>query len=189
MAAPPDDDSFDALSAAAELDEALTRAPSDLEAELVILRARVADLERGLAAADARADRAEEEIDRARARLARENERELAARSARVILDLLAVLDDLDRAVQAARAAGDASALLAGIELVQRKFLAALAAHGVVAVPAAGATFDPAVHEAVSVVPAASAADHDRVVAVLREGYRRGDELLRPAAVVVARAR
>lgn len=187
--ASPDDDSFDAVSAAAELDEALTRAPSDLEAELVMLRARVADLERGLAAADARADRAEEEIDRARERLAREAERELAARSGRVLLDLIAVLDDLDRAVQAARGGAEGSALLHGVELVQRKFRAALAAHGVTSIAALGARFDPALHEAISVVPATSAGDHERVVAVTREGYRRGDELLRPASVVVARAR
>jgi molecular chaperone GrpE len=189
MPAPTDDDPFDALSAAAELDEALTRAPSDLENELVILRARVADLERGLAAADARADRAEGEIARARERLRREADRELAARGGRVLLDFIGVLDDLDRAVATAREAGDGSPLLQGIELVRRRFLAALAAHGVTPLAAHGERFDPAVHEAVSVVRATSPADHDRVAAVVREGYRRGDELLRPAAVVVARAR
>src|SRR5215207_7339336 len=96
-----DDDRFDALSAAAELEEAMSRDRDGLDAELVILRARLADTERALAAAEARADRAELEISRARERLAREAERELAARSQKVLLDMIAVLDDLDRAAQA----------------------------------------------------------------------------------------
>jgi molecular chaperone GrpE len=188
MAAPSDDDPFDAASAVAELEEALTRPPSDLEAELVMLRARLADNERALAAAEARADHAEREIARAGERMAREAQRELAARSQRVLLDMIAVLDDLDRAAQAAHDAGDDSPLMHGIDLVRKSFRAALARHEVTAIAALGEPFDPALHEAVSVVPAAGAAGDNRVAAVLREGYRRGEELLRPASVVVAKA-
>jgi molecular chaperone GrpE len=151
----PDDGGFDALSAAAELEAAL-----------------------------AGASLAEDEIARARERLERDAGLEVERRTQAVLRDLLEVLDDVDRALEAARAAGDA--LLLGLELVQRRFLAVLAKHGVTPIAALGEPFDPAVHEAVSVLPAAGPEQAGRVVAVTRAGYRVGDTLLRPAGVVVA---
>jgi molecular chaperone GrpE len=156
----PREEDFDAVSAAAELEEALA----------------------------GETDRVAEEVARAEARLAREMARELGRRTREVLVDLLGVLDDLERALDQARRAGDGSPLRDGVELVERNFLAALGRHGVTRVAALGEPFDPALHEGVTVVPASSAAEHGRVVAVLRSGYRLGDELLRPAAVAVARA-
>ena len=76
------------------------------------------------------------------------------------------------------------------MELVQRKFLAALARHGVTPMEVApGARFDPAHHEAVGMVPAADAAADGTIVAVTTRGYLCGDEVLRPPAVVVAKRR
>jgi molecular chaperone GrpE len=185
---PKDDDTFDAVGAAAELDAALSGeapSPAALEADLVALRAELADTQRALAAAEARADRAEAQVARAGERLAREAERELARRSKQVLGDMIAVLDDLHRALAAD--ATDAAALRRGIEIVESGFRAALARHGVSAVAAEGEAFDPTLHEAVGVVPATEAVPDGRVAAVLRGGYRLGDELLRPAAVLVAK--
>jgi molecular chaperone GrpE len=151
----PDDDSFDALSAAAELEAALA----------------------------GEGDRLAEEIARAEERIAREGARELERRTRAVLLDMLGVLDDLERALAAAPREDP---LRAGVELVEKSFLAALGRHGVTRTAALGEPFDPAVHEAVSVVPSDPAQD-GRVVAVLRSGYRLGEELLRPASVVVGR--
>jgi len=53
---------------------------------------------------------------------------------------------------------------------------------------AAGEAFDPTVHEAIGTVPASSPDEDGRIVGVVREGYRIGDEVLRPAAVAVAKA-
>jgi len=116
----PDDDGFDALGAAAELDAILRGdgvSIEGLESELVVLRARLADTETALRAADARADRAEEEISRARERLARDAQLEIGRGKQRVLLDLIELLDDLDRALEA----GDGSPLRQGIELVRRR--------------------------------------------------------------------
>ena len=146
-------------------------------------QAAAAELEAALAG-DTLAD---EELARTQRRLAREADLEVGRRVQRVLLDLLDVLDDLDRAAEAARASHDA--MLQGIELVQRRFLAVLAKHGVTPVDALGEPFDPAVHEAVTAVPAASPEQAGRVVVVLRKGYRMGDSLLRPAGVVVAQNR
>jgi len=78
--------------------------------------------------------------------------------------------------------------LLEGLELVREHFRTKLGEHGVQRIAALGEPFDPTLHDGITVVPAASAADDGRVVAVLREGYRIGDEVLRPAGVVVGRA-
>jgi len=102
----------------------------------------------------------------------------------RVLLDLIELLDDLDRALEA----GDSSPLRQGIELVRRRFLAVLASHGVTPIVALGEPFDPAIHDAVSMLPAATREQAGRVIAVVRAGYRMGDAALRPAGVVVAKS-
>lgn len=160
----PDDPAFDALAAAAELDEALA----------------------GEAAAGD--DRLADEVAKIEARLARESERDLARRTRAVLVDLIAVLDDLERALAAGRREAQGTPLLAGIELVERNFLAALARHGVTRIEALGAPFDPALHEGVSLVPATGGTPPGRVVAVLRSGYRMGEELIRAATVVISAA-
>jgi molecular chaperone GrpE len=72
--------------------------------------------------------------------------------------------------------------------MVQRQFLGKLEALGVKRIDVAGAAFDPAVHEAVSTVPAQSPEHEGRVVGVIRHGYTIGADVLRPASVAVARA-
>ena len=87
---------------------------------------------------------------------------------------------------RAARAARDASeTLLRGVELVRDQFLAKLESFGVTRVPALGVPFDPQLHEAVSMAPVADPAQAGLVIAVVKEGYAIGEELLRPASVVV----
>lgn len=99
--------------------------------------------------------------------------------------DLLAVVDDLERALQ--HAGEESSALAAGVELVHRSLLAALAKHGVERIETKGKAFDPSEHEAVAVVEAANV-EENTVVEEHRAGYRMADRLLRPAMVAVARA-
>jgi molecular chaperone GrpE len=101
---------------------------------------------------------------------------------------MLEVLDNLDRAIASAQAAGTPdSALLQGVELVRRQFLAKLESLGVQRIESAGQPFDPSIHEAVTMVPAASGDQDGVVVGVIRPGYRIGDQVLRPAAVAVGK--
>lgn len=158
----------------------------------------VEELERKAADAETQAQEylakyraAAQEFEDARARMRKELAKD-AERSRRdVLVGLLEVVDNLDRAIAAARtapqraggAAGDA--LLQGVEMVQQQFLAKLDGFGVKRIEALGEAFDPALHEAVTTVPASDAASDGRVLGVITHGYRIGDDVLRPALVAV----
>jgi molecular chaperone GrpE len=72
--------------------------------------------------------------------------------------------------------------------MVREQFLARLEGFGVARIAALGEAFDPACHEAATTVPVAEANQHDRVVGVIRQGYRIGGDVLRPAIVAVGQA-
>jgi molecular chaperone GrpE len=155
----------------------------------------VEELERQLAEKDRQVQeyigkyrQAASEFEEARLRLRREISKDIERGRREIIADLLEVLDNLDRAIEAPNAGASPAALLQGVELVRRQFLAKLEGLGVRSIDAEGQHFDPAVHEAVSVVPVTNRADDGRVVGVVRRGYRINDDVLRPAAVAVAKA-
>jgi len=108
----------------------------------------------------------------------------------RVIGRFVDVLDDFNRAVADKPSdMSDATALAqwaAGVGLIQRKLQAILDAEGVERIPAEGKPFDPALHEAVT---HEDSPEHQpgQVIAVLRQGYRIGDKIIRPALVRVAK--
>ncbi len=131
--------------------------------------------------------RAMEDLDQVRARLRRDAAREVERARRAVLGALLEVVDNLDRAIDAARESGDVGTLLQGVDLVRQQFLAKLAALGVTRVPALGAPFDATQHEAISTMPVADPAQDGIVVQVAKEGYVIGDDVLRPASVVVGR--
>lgn len=112
-----------------------------------------------------------------------EEERSEAARfaSASLVINLLPLLDDLDRALHNIDATLAGLTWVDGIRLIQRKFAAVLEVAGVQEIAADGETFDPAVHEAVSQAPG----EEGKVVAVVQKGYRLGDRVIRPAMVIV----
>ena len=100
-------------------------------------------------------------------------------------MSFLEVLDNLDRALEAA---GDRAAdpFVQGVSLVRQQFLGTLEQMGVKRVDPLGTPFDPALHEAVSSVPAPAGTAPNTVIGVIRPGYLIGDEVLRPAAVAVS---
>jgi molecular chaperone GrpE len=106
----------------------------------------------------------------------------------RVAAELLPALDDFERALAHAEAEeGDAEHhLTAGIRLVQQKMLEALRRTGIEQFSPKGEAFDPHQHEAVAQQPAADGTLPGTVVEVVQNGYRLGDDVLRPARVVVA---
>jgi molecular chaperone GrpE len=154
----------------------------------------VEDLERQLAEKDriaqefiAKYRQAAAEFEESRVRLRREIGKDVERGRREILADLLDVLDNLDRALDAARQSPSPEALLQGVEMVQRQFVAKLEGLGVKRIDVTGASFDPAVHEAVSTVPAQSSDQDGRVVGVIRHGYTIGDDVLRPASVAVAK--
>src|SRR5919198_2133322 len=128
------------------------------------------------------------EFDESRLRLRREISKDIERGRREILADLLEVVDNLDRAIDSARQAASADALLQGVEMVRRQFLSKLEGFGVKRIALEGERFDPLKHEAVSTVPAASADDDGRVVGVIRHGYTIGADVLRPASVAVAKA-
>lgn len=155
----------------------------------------VEELERKLADSEKQAQeylgkyrQASQEFEVARARMRKELAKD-AERSRRdVLASLLEVVDNLDRAIDAAKKTNDAAdPLLQGVELVRQQFLSKLEGFGVTRIPTEGAMFDPLVHEAVTTVPGDETAD-GRIAGVIAQGYRIGDEVLRPALVAVVKA-
>ncbi|HWA54437.1 MAG TPA: nucleotide exchange factor GrpE [Solirubrobacterales bacterium] len=107
---------------------------------------------------------------------------------AAVIREVVPVLDDLERAIQAAGLdpEGDSEDALAhGVLLVFRSLRDSLGRNGVVAVDPKGEKFDPMAHEALSTLPA-EGVESGTVVEVMQKGYRLGEQLIRPARVVVS---
>jgi molecular chaperone GrpE len=125
------------------------------------------------------------EFESARLRARREVGKEIERGKRTLLLDLLDVVDNLDRAIASASASDAAGPLLAGVRMVREQFATRLEAHGVKEIASVGALFDPMLHEAVTVVPVTADDDADRIVGVIRRGYRIGDDVLRPAQVAV----
>ena len=125
------------------------------------------------------------EFDNYRKRAARDQDALVARAHERLVKELLPVLDDLGRALEAA-AEHEEAKLEEGVRLVHRELVDALGREGLVEIETDG-RFDPHVHEALSSQP--SEAEEGSVIDVLQRGYRLGDRVLRPARVVVAAPR
>ena len=122
------------------------------------------------------------EFDNYRKRVAREQEQLAVRASERLVKQLLPMLDDLERAVEAAVEHGETK-VADGVRLVQRSLGDLLVREGLTEVEAEGA-FDPHTQEALLTQP--SDAPDGHVIQVLQKGYRLGDHVLRPARVVVS---
>ena len=126
--------------------------------------------------------RAAADLENFRKRAARERDSYVTFANERLVAELLPILDDLERALQAA-AGHEEARLEEGVELVHRELAALLQRHGVKAIETGG-MFDPHVHEALVSQP--SEADEGSVLDVIQKGYTIGDRVVRPARVIVA---
>lgn len=163
---------------------------SEVDADPVaVLEARVVELEQEKKETYDRLLRATADLDnfRKRARRDVDDARVEARRS--VLVDMLPVVDNLERAVEHAAKADQVSAesILEGVKLVLRQFVQAFERSEVTAFDSVGTPFDPNLHEAVGQI---ETNDHPpgAVATELQRGYKIGERLLRAAMVVVARA-
>jgi molecular chaperone GrpE len=124
------------------------------------------------------------EFDNFRKRSAREQSALIERANERLVKELLPVLDDLGRALEAAEE-HEGAKLEEGVRLVHRALADLLTKEGLAEIDTDG-KFDPHVHEALLSQP--SDAEEGRVIEVVQKGYRLGDKVLRPARVVVAAA-
>lgn len=157
----------------------------DLEREVERLREALEAKSREADATRDRYVRTIAEFDNYRKRATREREETVRFAGESLVRELLPVLDNFERALQAARQDPAAAAVTAGVELIQRELLRVLERAGVTPFSAVGATFDPERHEAIARVPAAGRPDMT-VVDETSRGYLLHGRVLRPAQVTVA---
>jgi molecular chaperone GrpE len=151
-----------------------------------------------LAAVRAKLDATEKELnnyklkladfDNARKRLLRDAEIERKYAIEPLARDLLAALDNLDRALDAAKRAGDNGPLATGVSATATQLLEALKRHGITRIECGpGTVFDTSFHQAVQMQPSTEFAPGE-VVQVLQNGFMIHDRVLRPTTVIVASA-
>jgi molecular chaperone GrpE len=148
-------------------------------------------LRQELSDANDRLLRAQAELDNVRKRAQREVAEQRKYGALPLLRDLVGVLDNLQRALQAARSDGadgagrESSELSAGVEMVANEMQRVLAQHDCLPVPGAGAAFDPNVHEALAQQPSQEYPS-GTVMLVHQVGYRLHDRVVRPAQVIVS---
>jgi len=126
------------------------------------------------------------EFDNFRKRIERERQSLSEAVAADLIVELLPLVDDLERALQAEAGTEGAEGYRRGVELIHRQLLDTLRKRGVRPIDAVGAPFDPHYHQAVAHEPVEGRSDGE-IIEEFRRGYMLGDRLLRPSMVKVAK--
>jgi molecular chaperone GrpE (heat shock protein) len=133
--------------------------------------------------------RALHELEAAKARVERDATRVQDEMRHGLVLQLLPVLDNLDRTIAAAEQNRDAPTVVEGARLVRRQTIQVIEGYGVRRIDARGQRFDPEIHEAISVVAVGDPRLDYKDVDQIDPGYAMGERLLRPAKVVVGRSR
>ena len=169
------------------MSDELTETPIDEEVEESEPEGPAPDpLETALAERDAYLDlaqRVQADFENYRKRAARDQERLVAHAHERLVRELLPILDDLERALEAAERHEEAQ-LVEGVKLVEQSLRNALRKEGLLEIETDG-QFDPHIHEALLAQPSDSA-ESGAVLEVVQRGYRVGDRVVRPAKVIVA---
>lgn len=128
--------------------------------------------------------RTKAEFENYRKRAQRERQDLIKRANEQLILQLLSVMDNMERALAAADKKHDYVSLAKGVELIYNEFQAILNAQGLRRIESAGKMFDPHYHEAVGTETKEELEDN-QIVDVLREGYLLRDKVIRPAMVRV----
>jgi molecular chaperone GrpE len=132
-----------------------------------------------------RALRSQAELENYRKRMRKEMDDERRYAQLPLLSDLLPVLDNVSRAIQAAEKSADASGLLAGFKMVSQQLENVLARHHCRRIDALHKPFDPHLHAAIMQQPSSEYAPNT-VVQVAQEGYQLHDRVLRPSQVIVS---
>ncbi|HEY3267112.1 MAG TPA: nucleotide exchange factor GrpE [Armatimonadota bacterium] len=144
------------------------------------------EAERRAAEAEQAALRAAAEVQNLKRRQREEMDRIQDTATKEMVLSLLPVVDNLERALEAAGQTENFDALKSGVDLTLAKLVAALKAVGVERLPGVGASFDPELHEAALQAPPSEEFPQGTITQVLRTGYAQHGHLIRPSLVSVA---
>lgn len=125
------------------------------------------------------------EFDNFRKRNAKEKVELIKNAAEKAMKDILPIVDDFDRAIQANAATDDVVAVREGVELIYNKLIKYLESNGVKEMTTTGEAFDADIHEAVTTFPAPSEDLKGKIIDTVQKGYSINDKVLRHAKVVV----
>ncbi|WP_298647236.1 nucleotide exchange factor GrpE [uncultured Proteiniphilum sp.] len=125
------------------------------------------------------------EFDNFRKRTLKEKAELIKSGGERVLLDIITLVDDFERALESLHKTEDKEAMLEGMDLIYSKFIAFLKQHGVNEIEAIGQPFDADSFEAVTTIPAPEGSQKGIVVDCLQKGYRLNDRIIRFSKVIV----
>ena len=125
------------------------------------------------------------EFDNFRKRTLREKADLIKTAGEKVFVNILPLIDDFERAIQAMDSTEDVLAVKEGVDLIYAKFISFLNANGVKAIATENEPFDVDVHEAVTMFPAPSEDMKGKIIDCLSKGYMLNDKVIRYAKVVV----
>ena len=154
--------------------------------DLESLRAQIGEKDKEIAELKDKYLRTLAESENARKRIRQQADESVRIQRESILRDLLPIIDNLERALAAAREGTDAKTILDGVEMTVKALLDFLRAQGVTPVASVGQTFDPARHEAVAQVTS-DAHPPNTVVDEHHRGYQIGERILRPARVSVSK--
>ena len=171
------------------VEDAINEILADESAEKSSEMTEVDKLKAQVKAAEDRALRAQAEVDNVRRRFRRENEEAMLYANKPLLSDVLPVIDNIHRAIDAAKdnAAkdnADSSGLLEGVAMVAEQLVGVLEKHHCPKIDALGEQFDPELHEAILQQP--SDQPKGTIIQVAQEGYRLHKRLIRPSQVIVS---
>ena len=159
--------------------------PVEAEAEVERLRAELEAAQAEASEHLSTLQRTAADFANSRRRTAEDRERELGLAGESLLLKLLLIADDFDRAMEAMPEELRGVSWIEGVGLLDRKLRALLESEGVTPIESVGKPFDPREHEAVLTIPDSGKPDGE-VVAEMQRGYRVRDRVLRPSMVAVA---
>lgn len=125
------------------------------------------------------------EFDNFRKRTLKEKSELIKNGGERVLLDIIGLVDDFERALTALHAAEDKDAMLEGIDLIYGKFITFLGQHGVKEIESIGLPFDADRFEAVTTIPAQEETQKGMVIDCIQKGYELNEKIIRFPKVIV----
>lgn len=127
------------------------------------------------------------EFDNYRKRTLKEKADLLKSGSEKVLVDVITVVDDFERALENISKSEDIEAVKEGVDLIYNKFKNFLTKHGVKEVDTIGQLFDTDKHEALTTIPAQNEEDKDKIIDCVQKGYTLDDKVIRYPKVIVAK--
>jgi len=169
-------------------EEAVTGGPEG-PTELTLLEARVRELEAEIAEVRDQLLRKAADFDNTRKRLARDKEESVRYANSALVLDLIEVIDGLERAIVSSESSQDFASLHQGVVLIERQLMDTLRRKwGLERISSSGRPFDPSLHQAVTMGEAAEG-DDQVVLEEYQSGYLLNERVMRPAKVKVSAPR